>query len=298
MKNTILNIYYMKNIYKVIEDRKAKIESNNLKIVEYVSHEEIKCKCTKCGYDIIDNHLNLCKNKFKCRYCILTDKSSLIKDGLISIIKIDEYGDGAYIYLRCNNGHTYKQDRRNLLANKGCNQCYLENKRFTLDDVLFKFNKKHGDYYSYNMSSYKNLHSKIKITCKRGHIFYQKVSNHIQGKGCPNCRESLGERTISKYLCDNNIIYERQKKFKDCKYVNMLPFDFYIPDLNMVIEFDGIQHFKPIKQFGGEKEFEKVKIKDKIKSEYCENNSIHLLRISYEDNIQKKLDVIKEHIIF
>jgi len=280
----------MKNIYKVIEDRKSKIESNNLKVIDYISHDEIRCKCNICEYMIVDNHRNLSYVHFKCMYCELLTESSLIRDGMVDLLLIE----GRIIHLKCNNSHIYKQDRGNLLAGKGCNQCYLENKRFTLDDVLFEFNKKHGDYYSYDMSSYNNLHSKVKITCKKGHIFSQKVSNHIQGKGCPICRESLGERTIAKFLDDNKIKYDRQKKFKDCKYLNMLPFDFYIPELNMAIEFDGIQHFKPIKQFGGEKEFEKVKTKDKIKSEYCLINNIHFLRISYEDNILEKLEKLND----
>lgn len=283
----------MKSAYKVIEDRKYKIESNNLKVIEYISHNEIKCKCNVCDYTIVDNHRNLSYDNFNCKYCDLSKDSSLIKDGSVFLLLIE----GRKIHLRCKNNHFYKQDRQNLLVGKGCNQCYLENKRFTLDDVLSEFNKKHGDYYSYEMSGYKNLHSKIGITCKKGHTFFQKVSNHIQGKGCPICRESLGERTIAKYLNDNKIKYDRQKKFKDCKYVNMLPFDFYIPSLNLSIEFDGAQHFKPIKQFGGDKEFEKVKIKDKIKSEYCKNNNIHFLRISYEDNILEKLNSINKNII-
>jgi hypothetical protein len=55
------------------------------------------------------------------------------------------------------------------------------------------------------------IHTKIEITCKKNHTFTQKISNHIQGKGCPICRESLGERIISKYLEDNSISYERQR---------------------------------------------------------------------------------------
>lgn len=288
----------MKNEEKVIEDRIIKIESNNLKVIEYFSHHSVKCLCNTCHHVISDNYRNLSYSKFKCRYCALISKSKLIQDGIVSVIKIDDHGDGAFIYLKCLNGHEYKQDRRNFLANKKCNRCYLDGKVFSLDKISSEFRKIHGESYTYDWSNYKNLHSEIEIKCRRNHTFFQKVSNHLQGKGCPMCRESVGERVISRYLDDNCLNYVRQKKFKDCKYVSHLPFDFFLPDLNILIEFDGIQHYKPISQFGGEDEFKKTKIKDGIKNKYCLDNKINLIRISYQDNIEDRLRSIKEHIVF
>ena len=283
----------MKNKENVIKDRSNKIELNNLKIIDYVSHDKIICECNKCGYKITDNHRNFGDYKYKCRYCILINRSRLIMDGSVKIISIE----GKRINLKCSRGHVYIQDRGNLLSGKRCNQCYLDNKIFTKEDVLVDFSKIHGDYYSYNLDNFKNLHTKIEITCKKGHIFMQKVSNHLQGKGCPVCRESLGERTISNYLLANNIEYIRQTRFDGCKFINKLPFDFYIPKLDMCIEYDGIQHFKPVKAFGGTKEFNKTIVKDKIKDEYCCNNNIHLLRISCFENIIEKLKTIQKYII-
>ena len=73
-----------------------------------------------------------------------------------------------------------------------------------------------------------------------------------------------------------------------------MPFDFYLPAYNLCIEFDGEQHFKSIKHFGGEKRLSIQKIKDNIKTEYCKNNNIKLLRIPYYDfnNIEKILEKI------
>lgn len=283
----------MKDIKKVIKDRTYKIEINNLKVINYHSNSEILCKCNICGYKILDNFRNLAYSKFRCKYCELISRSELIKMGEVKIVNIN----GDYIELECKNGHIYKQDRRNLLSGKKCIKCYLDNKVFSKEKIISKFNDIHGDYYKYNFNDFKNLHSAIEITCKKGHVFSQKISNHLQGKGCPICRESLGERTIANYLTRNNIDFIRQKKFDDCIYVNKLPFDFFIPILNLAIEYDGIQHFMSIRQFGGDKEFEKVKIKDKIKSDYCKINNIQLLRISYKDNIKEKLLSIEKLII-
>ena len=58
----------------------------------------------------------------------------------------------------------------------------------------------------------------------------------------------------------------------------------------MCIEFDGEQHFIPIDYFGGIENFKKIKIRDKIKNEYCKNNSIHLIRIRYDENVEDLLN--------
>ena len=148
------------------------------------------------------------------------------------------------------------------------------------------------------MENFKSLHSKIEIECRKGHKFIQKVSNHLQGKGCPRCRESFGERMIDKFLTENKIEFIRQKKFSECKFEGLLPFDFYIPLKNIAIEFDGEQHFYPITVFGGEKEFIKTKIKDQIKNTFCEQNNIKLVRIAYYENISSKLiQCIQEYVI-
>ena len=92
-----------------------------------------------------------------------------------------------------------------------------------------------------------------------------------------------------------NIDFIFQKTFKECKDKNVLPFDFYISKYNLIIEFDGIQHFKPISKFDGEEGFVTRVLHDAIKNQYCEDNNINILRIPYwdYDNIEK---LIKEKI--
>ena len=96
------------------------------------------------------------------------------------------------------------------------------------------------------------------------------------------CKESKGELTIRLHLQDNNIKFISQHKFNDCKNINKLSFDFYLPDKNLCIEFDGRQHFASYNYFGGKSAYEKVVLRDKI-------NNIFLLRINYKEDIIKSL---------
>lgn len=120
--------------------------------------------------------------------------------------------------------------------------------------------------------------------------FKQSPDHHINRKhGCPRCNESKGENEIRSILDLNKIKYINQYKFPDCKNKNELPFDFYLPDSNTCIEFNGIQHYKPVLYFGGIDKFKQQQINDNIKKEYCKNNNIKLIIIRYNEVIKNKL---------
>lgn len=82
-----------------------------------------------------------------------------------------------------------------------------------------------------------------------------------------------------------SIHHKEQVKFIDCKYKRCLPFDFGIYDdknnLKGLIEYQGEQHYRPLKYFGGERKFSLTKQRDNIKKQYCEENKIPLLIVSY-----------------
>jgi len=93
---------------------------------------------------------------------------------------------------------------------------------------------------------------------------------------------SAGERKVYNYLQQKNIEFIWQKKFKDCKDKNTLPFDFYLPEHNLIVEFDGEQHYKVTGRFGKEG-FEKTQKHDQIKNKYCTDNNINIIRLTYDD---------------
>lgn len=137
---------------------------------------------------------------------------------------------------------------------------------------------------------------KVWWKCNNNHEWITSVDDLVGnindgGNGCALCSSSNGENKIKNILDQMNITYEIQKTFDDCKDTKKLRFDLYIPKYNVLIEYDGMQHFKPIKFFGGIERFNGLKIKDKIKSEYAAKNNIPLLRIPYT-----KFDLIEEEI--
>lgn len=152
----------------------------------------------------------------------------------------------------------------------------------TTKQFINEANKVHDFKYIYDKTNYVKNQVKVIITCPIHGDFEQRPLSHIQGSGCPNCNESRGEKEIAKFLNKYKINFERQKKFHDCRNVFDLPFDFYIPSKRTCIEFDGKQHYQPVDHFGGLKAYESLKINDKIKNDYCEDNYINLIRIRYD----------------
>jgi very-short-patch-repair endonuclease len=155
--------------------------------------------------------------------------------------------------------------------------------RKTQEEFINECKLIHDNKYNYDKTIYILDRIKVNITCPEHGNFEQLPNHHKKGVGCPSCNESKGEKKISSFLKKNKINFDRQKKFKNCKNIYELPFDFYIPSKRTCIEFDGKQHFEPLDFFGGLEAFEKLKINDDIKNNFCEDNYINLIRIKYTE---------------
>lgn len=190
----------------------------------------------------------------------------------------------------------FRQFASNHLKGWGCPKCKIEKQKSIFIDNA---NSIHLNKYDYSIVEYINNKTHIEIICKNHGSFFQRPDNHLQGNGCPNCCSSKGEKIIESFLSNNKINFEPQKKFDECKYKYKLRFDFYLPEYNMCIEFDGIQHHKPIKIFGGFKNLEENINKDTIKDNFCKINNIKLLRINYlqEENIENLISSFLKKII-
>lgn len=205
---------------------------------------------------------------------------------------VNIHGDGKYDYsnvvynnnkqkisIRCiKHNENIEVYARSHLNGVGCVKCKI-------DTFLPKFIKVHGSKYSYSISEYNGYRNTISIECPVHGIFEQNPFYHLDGCGCPKCGKyiSHGERAITNYLNTNGIVFLPEHRFSECKYKNTLPFDFFIPSYNICIEYDGQHHFQPVSHFGGDKTYKLQKIKDAIKTKFCEENNILLVRISYMD---------------
>lgn len=111
-----------------------------------------------------------------------------------------------------------------------------------------------------------------------GHL----TSGHTQSCGC---LKSRGEEKVAQILSELGIYSLSQHTFDDCVYEGKLRFDFYLPDCNTIIEYDGEQHFEgcPTNGYWTEELLATVRARDKVKDEYCAEHDIKMIRIPYTD---------------
>lgn len=194
------------------------------------------------------------------------------------------------IKIICEKHGVFEQNAGHHLNGSKCPKCrgFIQNN----NSFIKRSKEKHGNKYDYSLVEYKNNRIPVKIICKKHGIFEQIPKHHLTGSGCPLCKNSKGENIIINILKELNIKYKRQKTFDGCKDKKNLQFDFYLPEYNICIEYDGIQHFKKIERFGGDEGFKRRLFLDSIKTNYCINNNISLIRISYKDDILEKLNFI------
>lgn len=193
----------------------------------------------------------------------------------------------------CEHHGEFKKSVYTLLKGGGCPKCGNLSKAKKLSCTTEIFIKRalkiHGNNkYDYSLVEYKNNNTEVKIICNKHGLFLQSPDKHINSKrGCPSCQESHGEREIALILNKLNISYKRQKRFDACRNKYPLPFDFYLLDYNSCIEYDGEYHF--IKNsWNNPKDIQR---RDKIKTKFCKDNGIDLLRIPYYDksNIEQRV---------
>jgi very-short-patch-repair endonuclease len=145
-------------------------------------------------------------------------------------------------------------------------------------------NEIHKNKYEY-LGEYVNDKTKIAILCKDHGIFHQTPNGHKTGRGCKRCadkqKDSKGVIKLKEIFHILNINYKCEETFEGLRYKLDLWIDFYIPDFNLCVEYDGEQHFRHNKLWGGEKEF--------LKNVYCVKNGLNFLRIPYNVKPTKEL---------
>ena len=171
------------------------------------------------------------------------------------------------------------------IAKYKCPKCANEH-RGEYNKLTYEYIKNYIELFNYKLltTEYINAKQQLSVQCFCGHKPYNVSFDRFQrGDRCPYCNQSKGEDRIEEVLRCNNINYLIQYRFENCKLYKPLPFDFYLPQYDVCIEFDGRQHFEIIDYFNGLDGFIDRKIRDTIKNIYCQQNNIKLIRIPYWD---------------
>ena len=174
---------------------------------------------------------------------------------------------------------------QNHLKGCGCPKCkglrISKSKTRTKEKFIEKAVAVHGDKYDYSKISYVNSTTPVEIVCKKhGSSFWQDPANHLQGKGCPICSSSRLETMVREALINNNISYEEQKTWEWLVYKTAQRVDFFLPDHNIIIECQGIQHFEEVKFFGGKENLLETTDRDKNKHKLCLDHGLHIIYVS------------------
>lgn len=205
----------------------------------------------------------------------------------------DTYGKAKdYLFYVCNKHKDkgiLKITYDNFKTGYGCKYCGDDKtgsaKRNDLKKIKEAFLK--HDMVLIDGQEYKNSSQKLQYVClhhKEKGIQEMSYGNALKNH-CPFCNKSKGESLIGEYLDAHHITYESQKKFDDLKGMGngLLSYDYYLPEYNLLIEYQGEQHYRPVSIFGGEDQFVVQQYNDDLKRTYAKNNNYLLLEIPYTE---------------
>lgn len=283
------------NLYDMYEDRYTVLST-----VYNGSNYPLKLRCNIHNTEFSEKWNRVNMGRINCEMCkILKYKKSRTKtseqykqeciDRGLDLPLEDYKGAKVKIKHICKYKHIYEQTPNAHLNNgRRCTVCYdtpvktpEEYKQECIDKGL-----------DLPVEDYINSSTPIFHKCNAcGCVYKQAPGNHLYGQGCPPCRESRGEKHIRIYLDKHCIKYIPQNTFEGLKDKKSLSYDFYLPDYDILIEYQGIQHFKSV-SFNGKDytDLDKQKRHDRIKQRFAKDNGYKLLRPTYKTDTQEKIN--------
>lgn len=269
-------------------------------------NSKIHCRCRICGYEW-DGMVSALMYGAGCKLCAYkkvgearrkTHESFIAEMEVVNpnIEILGEYKENK-IPVKCRcliDGFEWESQPSNLLnGSAGCHECFKkrmhDEQALTQEEFKEKVTQKYpnvkilGQYYNAHESvECECMEHKIHFTGKPIQMLYSNIS------GCPKCYDgsSSGEIKLRTILKSKNIKYIQEHIFKDCSYIKPLRYDFYCPEINTAIEFQGKQHYEPI-SFSSKsddeviEEFQIAQKRDEIKRLYCKEKGIRLIEVPY-----------------
>ena len=290
----------------VFKSELAIINPNIQVLGEYTrAADKIQCKCLVDGtewYTTPNNLLNgegcpECGKRLSANSRTKKNDQFLLelKDINDNIVPLEEYNgvkNKIWVYCKaCDNKWQSTPD--SLLQNGSCPNCAKieSHNRQVKSNEQFLIELKEINPMLTPLEPYYNDHTKILIRCDIHNYEWYAAPNKIlhRNTGCPKCSIHSNEKRIMDIWGDMGYDVEPQKRFNDCRDKNPLPFDIYVKDLNLLIEYDGEQHYMPIIRGNmsakdAENNLLLTQEHDRIKNQYCEQNNISLIRVPYWEN--------------
>lgn len=230
--------------------------------------------------------IKLTKEKF-------IEKSIKVHGQKYEYSKVEYVNNRTKVRIICPEHGEFLQVPDSHMSGRGCPVCgtikaKMKN-RMKCEEFVERAKIVHKNKYDYSCVMYENTDTKVKIFCPEHGEFLQTPHHHLNGIGCPKC----GTNNIS----EEKLFSIIKEKFQDAVQQYSPNFltenghkqyiDIYIPSKNIGIEYQGRQHFMPIKAFGGESEYELTKKRDEKKFLKSKENGLIILYFSYERNVPK-----------
>lgn len=244
------------------------------------NHIRLKCGCRKCGREIAKSKVN----KYDTVYFL--EQAKKVHGNKYDYSKSQCFNATDKVEVICPVHGEFKQIANQHLQGRGCPKCNFAQmaKDRAMGKELFisKAKELFGEKYDYSKVEYINGQKSVCLICSIHGEFEVTPNNHLSKKsGCPNCNESRLEREVASILEKQNVKYERLKRFN---WLGRQSLDLYLPEHNIAIECQGIQHFKPIDFAGkGEKwanqSFKDNKKRDDRKLKKCLANNIKMIYV-------------------
>jgi hypothetical protein len=164
------------------------------------------------------------------------------------------------------------------MEGSGCKKCFLESNRSDKAEFITKSIALHGNRYDYSKVIYRDNKTKVVVICKQHGEFKIQPNAHLAIRGgCPRCSESKGESRIRLFLTKLGVEFVQEYRIEPYRY----RYDFYVPKVNLLIEYHGEQHYRPVSIFGGEAGYKKTVKRDKVKREIARRSDYKMLTVSY-----------------
>lgn len=259
--------------------------------------QKINVRCNLCGniWDSAASNLLYAKGCPKCSMKLVASKirksPKQFEEEMNALhpelIFIDEYFDSStkllYVCTVC--GETQYGSPPHLLSGEGCRfcgrqKCYDANRK-THDEFIQEMEQVNPQIEI--LTNYTTNKTKVRARCKICfHEWYPVAASLSAGYGCPMCCLSKGEKGIDQFLHSNSIEHSHQQTYKTLRGVGngLLSYDFYVPDYNVLIEYQGQYHDGTARN-QTEDDYAIQQEHDRRKTEYAKENNITLLEIWY-----------------